>query len=249
MANLIGPDVSFYQDDPETPQGIDFFKMRASAGYVIIRAGQNLWVDTDFKGNWREAKLAGLPRGSYWFYDSRADPKRQAELWVQQFDGDLGELPLFGDFEETYNGPFKGWKNWYTFLERLKQLLPGKEISIYTGYYYWLENAPRPTYEASNLEYFHKYPLWIANYGNTEPMVPKPWAKNEWLLWQFTDNGIGGLYGVESGNIDLNYFNGDLNAFRIRFNLSDLPLPDPLPPSKMFRVTVASLKVRGVVNH
>jgi GH25 family lysozyme M1 (1,4-beta-N-acetylmuramidase)/uncharacterized protein YgiM (DUF1202 family) len=245
VANLIGPDVSFYQDDPETPQGIDFFKMRDSAGYVIVRAGQNLWADTDFKGNWREAKLAGLPRGSYWFYDSRADPKRQAELWVQQFGGDFGELPLFGDFEETYNGKYKGWKNWYTFLERLKQLLPaGKEIGIYTGYFYWLENAPSPTYEAANLQYFHKYPLWIANYGNPKPMIPKPWADNEWSLWQFTDNGNGGLYGVESGNIDLNYFNGDLTAFRARFKLGDSPLPDPPPPSKFFRVTVSSLKVR-----
>src|SRR5690349_7631969 len=82
---VIGPDVSFYQDDPETPQGIDFKRMKASAGYVIIRAGQNVWVDSDFKGNWLAAKQAGLPRGSYWFYDSRVEPKKQAELWVQQF--------------------------------------------------------------------------------------------------------------------------------------------------------------------
>ena len=246
MANLIGPDVSFYQDDPETPQGIDFFKMRESAGYVVIRAGQNLWVDTDFKGNWREAKLAGMPRGSYWFYDSRADPKRQAELWVQQFDGDFGELPLFGDFEETYNGAFKGWKNWYSFLERLKQLVPaGKEIAVYTGYYYWIENTTSAGIPQQSLEYFHKYPLWIANYGNAQPLVPKPWAKSEWTLWQFTDNGDGQLYGVESKNIDLNYFNGDINAFRTRFKLSDSPLPDPPPPSKFFRVTVPSLKVRS----
>ena len=115
MANVIGPDVSFYQDDPETPQGIDFIKMRESAGYVIIRAGQNTWVDSDFKINWREAKLAGLPRGSYWFYDSRTEPKRQAELWVQQFAGDFGELPLFADFEESYMGP-------YTRLEELVYL-------------------------------------------------------------------------------------------------------------------------------
>jgi GH25 family lysozyme M1 (1,4-beta-N-acetylmuramidase) len=81
MATIIGPDVSFYQDDPETPQGIDFAKMRTASEYVIIRAGQNLWVDRDFKANWRESKAAGFPRGSYWFYDSRADPKKQAELW------------------------------------------------------------------------------------------------------------------------------------------------------------------------
>ena len=130
MTNVIGPDVSFYQDDPETPQGIDFVKMRKSAGYVIIRAGQNSWVDSEFKISWRQAKLAGLPRGSYWFYDSRTEPKKQAELWVQQFGGDFGELPLFADFEESYMGPYRGWKNWYTFLERLKQLIDRKLLTL-----------------------------------------------------------------------------------------------------------------------
>ncbi len=255
MANVIGPDVSFYQDDPETPQGIDFVKMRASAGYVIIRAGQNIWVDSDFKINWREAKLAGLPRGSYWFYDSRIDPKQQAELWAQQFAGDFGELPLFADFEESYMGAYKGWKNWYTFLERLKQLVNGKEIAIYTAYYYWRDNAPNAATQAANLEYFHQYPLWIANYGTAEPLAPKPWAKSEWLFWQYTETGDGKLFGVESKGIDLNYFNGDLAALRARFNLTDTPPPpppdpDPIPDEDtptgvMYRVTASpSLKVR-----
>ena len=253
MANVIGPDVSFYQDDPETPQGIDFVKMKLSAGYVIIRAGQNLWVDTDFKANWREAKRAGIPRGSYWFYDSRVEPKRQAELWVQQFGGDFGELPLFADFEETYNGAYKGWKNWYTFIERVKALVNGKEIGIYTGYYYWRDNAPNAATQTAELAYFHQYPLWIANYGATQPLVPKPWTANEWLFWQYTETGDGKLYGVESNGIDLNYFNGDLAALKARFNLSDVPTdpdpdPDPddgTPTGKMYRVTASpSLKVR-----
>ena len=42
MENVIGPDVSFYQDDPQTPQGIDFPKMRFTAGFAIIRQGLNL---------------------------------------------------------------------------------------------------------------------------------------------------------------------------------------------------------------
>jgi len=252
MANVIGPDVSFYQDDPETPQGIDFVKMKVSAGYVIIRAGQNLWVDTDFKSNWREAKLAGIPRGSYWFYDSRIEPKRQAELWVQQFGGDFGELPLFADFEEDYKGAYTGWKHWYTFLEQLKVLVKGKEIGIYTGFYYWRDNAPNAATQAANLEYFHQYPLWIANYGAIEPLIPKPWTKNEWVFWQYTETGDGKLYGVESNGIDLNYFNGDAAALKTRFNLSDVPPPpddddsdDGTPTGKMYRVTaVPSLKVR-----
>jgi len=221
MGNAIGPDVSFYEDRPETPEQIDFAKMKQAADFVIIRAGQNLWPDSDFKYNWVEAKKAGLPRGTYWFYDSRADPKRQAELWVDLMDGDLGELPLFADFEEAYSGQYKGWRKWYDFLERLKELVGRKEIAIYTAFYYWRDNAPSATTEKDKLEYFRQYPLWIANYGVNEPAVPQPWVKDGWLFWQFTETGDGKLYGAESKGIDLNYFNGDAKAFRMRFNLSD----------------------------
>jgi len=224
MANAIGPDVSFYQDDAETPQGIAFETMRRAAEFVIIRAGQNLWPDPDFKYNWRSAKLAGLPRGSYWFYDSRANPKRQAEKWFEQFEGDLGELPLFADFEESYGGPYSGWPRWYDFLERLKQLIGDKQIGIYTAYYYWTRYAPSALRQPQPLEYFHQYPLWIANYGAIRPKVPRPWSPDEWLFWQYTETGDGRLYGVESRGIDLNYFRGDVEAFRLRFGLSYLSL-------------------------
>ena len=199
MATVIGPDVSFYQDNPGTSRQIDFTKMKESAGYVIIRAGQNLWIDSDFGYNWSSAKAAGLPRGSYWFYDSRAEPNQQAELWYSQVGNDLGELPLFADLEENYGGQYKGWKNWYIFITRLKALIGNRqEIGIYTGYYYWLENAPSKQTAPVELEYFHQYPLWIAHYGVTTPSVPAPWSSDEWTFWQYTDKGDGGLYGVES---------------------------------------------------
>lgn len=221
MANASGPDISFYQDNPTTPQHVDFVKMKQVADFVIIRAGQNLWADREFHYNWMEAKNAGLPRGSYWFYDSRADPKQQAEKWISTLGNDLGELPLFLDLEESYNGPYKGWQRWYDCLERLKALVGGKEICIYTGYYYWTPNAPDPNTNPANLEYFHQYPLWIANYKVLKPRVPLPWGEDEWLFWQYTEEGDGAAYGVESKEIDLNYFNGDLAAFRARFNLQD----------------------------
>ncbi|MGE5379093.1 MAG: SH3 domain-containing protein [Bacteroidota bacterium] len=246
MRKITGPDVSFYQDAPDTPEGINFVRMNQAADFVIIRAGQNLWPDPDFKGNWGGAKNAKLPRGSYWFYDSRADPRQQAELWASQLDGDLGELPLFADLEETYKGPFAGWTNWKTFLERLKSLVGNKEIGIYTAFYYWQTNAPNASTQPAELEYFHSYPLWIANYGTSQPLVPKPWIADEWLFWQYTSSGDGFYYGVESLEIDLNYFNGDAQAFADRFHV---PLPqDPVPPEdpagNRYRVTVASLYVR-----
>ena len=244
MRKIIGPDVSFYQDDPGTPNGINFTRMNQAADFVIIRAGQHLYADSDFKDNWRRAKEAGLPRGSYWFYDSRADPKQQAELWVSLLEGDMGELPLFADIEENYKGEFSGWRHWKDFLDRLKSLAGSKEIGIYTAYYYWLDNAPIT--QAGELEYFHRYPLWIANYGVEQPLVPKPWVAGEWLFWQFTAMGDGLAYGVESLDIDLDYFNGDAQAFASRFNVpvpdEDPPLPDPT--GKKYVVNAGALYVR-----
>src|SRR5512139_4112516 len=132
MRKIIGPDVSFYQDAPNTPQGIDFVRMNQAADFVIIRAGQNMWEDSDFKDNWQRSKQAGLPRGSYWFYDSRADPRQQADLWVSLLGSDRGELPMFADLEETYKGPFAGPAHWKTCLERIKSVVGNKEVGIYT---------------------------------------------------------------------------------------------------------------------
>ena len=243
MRRIIGPDVSFYQDDPGTPQGINFVKMNQAADFVIIRAGQNLWEDSDFKENWRQSKEAGLPRGSYWFYDSRADPKQQAELWVRVLGNDRGELPMFADLEETYKGPFAGWTHLKTFLERIKALVGNNEVGLYTAFFYWQNNAPT---QPAELEYFHRYPLWIANYGVSQPLVPRPWTANEWLFWQFTASGNGLSYGVESLEIDLNYFNGDAQTFANRFNVPvpEEPVPPPDPTGDRYRVTAGSLYVR-----
>ncbi len=224
MAYALGPDISFYQDDNTTPQGVDFDKMRERSDFVIIRAGQNTWLDPDFKHNWQAAKKAGIPRGSYWFYDSRSEPKAQAELWRDALGDDQGELPLFADFEESYDGPYTGWQKWYAFLEYVKRMMPDKEVVIYTGYYYWKENAPDPNLHPESLEYFHQYPLWIARYGASEPLVPAPWEEDEWTFWQFTEHGEGADYGVETAGIDLNYFNGTAEEFRERFNIQITPM-------------------------
>ena len=63
MRKIIGPDVSFYQDDPGTPLGINFDTMNQIADFVIVRAGQNCGPISDFATNWSKAKQANLPRG------------------------------------------------------------------------------------------------------------------------------------------------------------------------------------------
>jgi lysozyme len=232
MVRVTGSDVSFYQDDPNTPMNINFdVMMLAGAVFSIIRAGQWTWVDRDFKKNWKNAKAAGMPRGSYWFYDSRGEPKKQAQLWVSTLGSDLGELPLFADFEDSYGGTWGRWGDWYTFLEEVKRLAPGKEIGIYTAFYYWDLHTIKKGIPKASLDYFVQYPLWIANYGVSSPLVPLPWSASGWTFWQFTDKGDGRLYGAESLNIDLNYFNGDLAEFNARFGLNGSD-PNPNPPEE-----------------
>jgi lysozyme len=221
-----GPDVSFYQDDNLTPQQINFNQMvTVGADYVIIRAGQNLWLDPDFKHNWQKAKEAGLPRGSYWFYDSRADPVKQAELFAGLFTDDKPELELWLDLEENYRGAYAGYTHWKKFLVRLKQLIPNARIGIYTNYYYATQIP------ASEYAFFTQFVLWLAAYTSepSEAKVPAPWVKC--LYWQWGLPPWGLEWGCESKEIDMNLYNGTREEFKSRYGLSgEIPTPEPGEP-------------------
>lgn len=194
------PDISFWQDDNSTPQGVDFVKMRKSVDGVIIRAGQNSWIDQDFARNWQAAKEAGLKRGSYFFYDSRQTPAKQAELWKAAIGNDLPEWGLWIDLEENYNGMWRGEENWKLFADAMRKYFPNTVVGIYTGYGWWSGQS------VIRSDYWSTFPLWIAWYEALpeDVILPKPWTSKGAVLWQFTAHGTGEIYGVESKNIDLN---------------------------------------------
>ena len=215
------PDVSFWQDDPTTPKPIDFQKMAQKTRGVIIRAGQGIFEDRVFKTSWANARRAGLLRGSYWFYDSRVHPKRQAEKFVTVLGDDLGEMEMWCDFEDRYGGEYGGWRNWYSFMANLQLMIPDKDLGVYTGYYYWNEFA-------RDVDWFGQFPLWQAWY-NTDipPLVPSVW--NKWTFHQYTDDHPGKEWGVESREIDLNYFDGTEADFLARYGVQTPPEPEPEP--------------------
>lgn len=215
-------DVSFWQED------IDFARMKAAAiAGAIIRAGQRNWVDSRFRENWRKAKLAGLPRGSYFFYDSREDPRKQAALWWEQIKGDPGELVHVADFEESYGGQFGTKAHFKEFLLEFQRLskLPDYRIAIYTGFYWWLRRV-------GDDPFFRRFALWLAWYAQQSLVrVPPPWTEADLIFWQYTASGDGPLYGVSSREIDLNWYCCDLITFQKRFLLgsSEPPTGDPMP--------------------
>jgi GH25 family lysozyme M1 (1,4-beta-N-acetylmuramidase) len=217
MTNVIGPDVSFWQDDNNTPQGINFVQMRdAGASFVILRAGQGAWIDPDFARGYAAAKAAGLPRGVYWYFDSRYSPLSQALLCASAVGQDFPELGVWLDLEESYGGGYRGWQNWIQCLAALKTKFP--RVGCYTAPFYWMLNRPQ---DAESLAYFKSFDLWLAHYNVTTPLVPSPWTS--WVLWQYGTPAEGLKYGAESLEIDMNYFNGDINTFHNYFDIVNIP--------------------------
>jgi GH25 family lysozyme M1 (1,4-beta-N-acetylmuramidase) len=209
-------DISYYQ------ASVNFVMMKdAGLQGVIIRAGQRYWVDIRFKENWAKAKAAGLPRGSYWLYDSREDPKKQAALWWSLIRDDTGELVHVADLEEGYGGPYGSGANMRIFVQEFQRLsgLPDARIAIYTGYYWWNSRVGNDTF-------FKRFNAWIAWYASMSVVrVPLPWSESDLIFWQYTSSGDGFLYGVSSREIDLDWYCCDLASFVQRFNLGGGGIP------------------------
>jgi lysozyme len=222
---VIGVDISLWQNLPvgnPDRKEIDFGIMKLNADFAIFRAGQHTWRDREFANYRKQARAVGLPHGSYWFYDSRATPKAQADLWLDILDGDYGELGLWADFEDRYGGAWGRWQDWQDFILRIQAQAPNVRMGVYTAYYYWMERTAGMSPAAA--DWWRKFPLWVANYGVSNPLVPKPWG--DWTIWQFTEKGDARTFGVyDSKNIDVNYFNGTREELYQFFDIGGNPPP------------------------
>lgn len=191
-------DVSFYQGR------IDWAKMRLKARKVIIRAGQNIWVDITFKTNYLAAKLFGFLRGVYWFYDGRASPGEQAKTLTDLLKAyGLPELGVWIDWERNYKGSHEGLKNVVAMMQEVERILPGVEIGLYTGYYFYIENS-NPITNFFQYAYLARKKLWLAWYGElASVLIPSIW-KGVMTYWQRGTPAWGKEWGVETIEIDIN---------------------------------------------
>ncbi len=191
--------------DVSKDQGSVAWGSVADAGYVFtfIKAtdGQT-YVDPMFAQNWQEAGAAGLLRGAYHFFRAEDDPEVQA-TWFWQTVGAPGELPLVVDVEETMGQPASVVvANLTAFLASLQQLT-GKPPMIYTDPGFW---------NGLGTSAFGGYPLWVANYGVSQPTLPTGWAL--WDFWQHSQTGQ--VAGIE-GPVDLDVFSGPSSALQKAF--------------------------------
>jgi len=194
-ATVSGIDISYYQGN------VDFAKVKAAGRvFAFARLSDGLnFPDSKFATNWPAMKSAGLVRGAYQFFRPAQDPIEQANLFIAKMDavGGLkpGDLPPVLDIESDGGLPSN------TVVARAKTWL-GK---IETKY------GVKPiVYTAAFMSdvigtSFGAYPLWVANYGATCPLMPSGWT--DWKFWQTSESGT--VSGV-AGPVDTNLFNGTL---------------------------------------
>lgn len=233
------PDVSFYQ------KAINYILMRSMTDTIIIREGQNEWIDEQFITNMREAKNKGIKRGIYRFYDGRVSPVRQAENLVRNVGIDLPEMEIWIDWEHNYGGAYEGLKNVVVMMKRIEELLLSAKVGMYTGYYFFIQNSNAIT-NAAEYAYLKNKPLWLAWYTNDASIVkiPAPWTNL--LLWQFGTPTVGYEYGCGTLNLDMNYFNGTQAEFNERYGV--MPQP-PIGETMSYKGTVVkTVRIRNADN-
>lgn len=210
-------DVSFYQED------IDWDEYRKHARAAILRIGQGAWKDTKFERNYSEGKRVGCLLGGYWFYDGRTSPQQQAQIIIAAMQDKTFELELYVDWERSYSGGHEGLKNVVALMQLLDAAgLKVKDIGIYTGYYWFVENS-NTLKNASQYLYLKTRPLYLAWYAAASMVkIPAPWA--DYTLWQYGTPVVN--WGQKTKEIDMN----KSRYTRIEFEKRYINGGDTLPP-------------------
>jgi len=176
---ILGLDVSHHSGK------IDWATVADSYDFVYAKATEGVDdADPMFETFWQELKARGIPRGAYHFYVTEDDPEEQARFFLSRVRPEPGDLPPVVDVELIGKGTTGDLAtNLKRFLVIVEDAFGVKPI-IYTGWKFWNKHIGPG---------FGEYPLWVAEYGVDDPLLPKGWER--WHLWQFEGNVV--IPGVE----------------------------------------------------
>ena len=204
-----GIDVSSWQGN------INFSSVKNSGidiVYIKSSEGRN-YIDPYFERNYQNAKANGLKVGFYHYVTARnvEQAREQANFFARVISGKEPDCRLAMDFESFGNLSVNQINEISkAFLETL-QNTTNKEVLIYSNSY-----SARTIFSRD----LAIYPLWVANYGVSEPGGNDKW--DTWVGWQYTSTGrVSGI----SGNVDRDQFTDGVLLS------STSPIPTPEEPS------------------
>lgn len=195
-----GTDISKWQGN------IDFIKMKQEGiTFVIIRAGYGETQDKMFDTYINNALRTGTSVGVYWF------------IYAKNKTDIIKNAHKFHQVIETYKDKITCgvWADWECDSDKKAGFLTVKQRSemvgefckIMIGYGY-------DTGIYANMDYIQNkftselvaaYPLWYARYGKKIGSAGYKGKDGHPYIWQYSSKGTGGLYGVQSQYIDLDY--------------------------------------------
>ncbi len=191
-----GIDVSHWQGN------VNWTKVRNSGIiFAFVKATQGTsYVDPNFEENIQSANSAGLYVGAYHFAEpENYNARDEATHFVNTIKPYLckGYLRPVLDLEDGSSLGKEELSKWVNeFMIEVFNLTGIKPI-IYTN----------PNYAENYLDSsVDQWNLWIANYGVSSPSTG---IWDSWTFWQYTDKGS--VSGV-SGDVDMDYYNGNLDS-------------------------------------
>lgn len=195
---------------------------------VICKATQGTsWVDPTCDAHYQQAKGLGLALGVY-HYASGGDPIAEADFFLKNIEGYIGEAILALDWEKNQNPRYYEYASWcLPFLKRVEERTGVKPLIYMSASV--IKEADWSSVVANDNG------LWVAGYPDNRatwdipdfPFNISPWEF--YALWQYTSSG---------GKLDRNVFNGDRKAWEKYAsksgtdNSSTAPAPAPAPSRK-----------------
>ncbi len=172
---------------------IDWQKVKnAGIQFAILRAGYGRELsqkDAKFEENYRNAKVAGIPVGAYWYsYAMTEDEARlEADVFLSVIKGKQFEMPVYFDLEEKKQfdlGKEKVSAIMRAFLEKVEK----------AGYFVGLYGSASSltTHTADDIK--SRYTIWLAHWTD------KTNYSGAYGIWQYSPGGT--VDGI-SGNVDL----------------------------------------------
>ena len=203
--------------------GVDWHAAAASGqSFAFIKATEGTGpANRYYESDVQNARAAGLLIGSYHMARPAMEPAQQAHAFADRLQSVGGpQLPPVLDLEyeeELDPAELAEWAQ--IFLDTLTERT-GRTPIIYTYRNFWIEKM-------ANTTRFAEYPLWLAEYGVSQPTLPVIGGWSEWLFWQRAETGrVPGFV----DNVDLNVFAGtraDLDAWS--GPVEPVPAPEPAP--------------------
>ncbi len=217
-----GIDVSKWQGDVDwadvasTP--VRFAIMRATIGNTATTARS---VDPKYAEYLSEATANGLVVGAYHRANvGRADDDawNEANYFVNNAQIAAGDVLPVLDIEQTHGLSVAEMQEWVREWVRRVFARTGVKPMIYSSPNFWQTNMGNTPWFAD-----HGYPLWIAHWGVSAPIVPAGnWGGHGWMFWQWTSTGhVDGI----AGAVDRDRFKGTSLA-RGRIASLEVTAPD-----------------------